>query len=557
MYAQALLYKVDCLARLFPPEHWLPEINELLPVIDVDSPELVAHYERILASACVAAGDRDAALTHYARASRLCRALENVPAQVELAAMCPDLAAAEGQEADAPGRPSPASVLHAVACVLANSGRPEIVGRELLAVLKNCGCLVSGSLVGRALEGGHAPEVIDACGETPPDPHAPRTLALGTARGRHLTLHLYAQPTAEALASINAVAQLIASLQEIQQARVEREERATLWPVDELPVEGDRTVLAGHMREVMTQARRVARTKVSVLVIGESGTGKEILARAIHDYSDRAQKPFVPVNCAAVPRELLESQLFGHRRGAFTGADRDHAGFIRAAEGGTLFLDEIGELGLDLQPKLLRFLESCEIAPLGETSPVIVNVRIVAATNRSLDDLVREGRFREDLFYRLNVVHLTINPLRERRDEIPGLVQYFVERAAAEFNKGRLTVAEETIERLLLYRWPGNVRQLQNEIRRMVALAEPDSTLGPEDISETILSALPLRRDPPTNGSELAVSLHEKLPMAIARVEMEMIKQALRDHRGKVDEAARALGISRKGLYLKRQRLGL
>ncbi|HEY6894701.1 MAG TPA: sigma 54-interacting transcriptional regulator, partial [Rhodanobacteraceae bacterium] len=215
------------------------------------------------------------------------------------------------------------------------------------------------------------------------------------------------------------------------------------------------------------------------------------------------------------------------------------------------------ELGLDLQPKLLRFLEAGEIAPLGEPSPVTVNVRIVAATNRNLEDLVREGRFREDLFYRLNVVRLSIRPLRERRDEIPGLVQYFVERAAREFHKGRLTVAEETLERLLLFRWPGNVRQLQNEIRRMVALAEPDSTLGPDDISEHILAALPLRRDGAANGHEVAVSLREKLPKAVARVEMEMIKAALREHQGKVDAAARALGISRKGLYLKRQRLGL
>src|SRR5437762_12376698 len=173
------------------------------------------------------------------------------------------------------------------------------------------------------------------------------------------------------------------------------------------------------MAEVMNFARRIARAKVNVLITGESGTGKEIIARAIHDFSDRAAKPFVPFNCTAVPRDLLESQLFGHRRGAFTGADRDHAGLIRSARDGTLFLDEVGELGLDLQPKLLRFLESGEISPLGEPGPMTVNVRIIAATNSNLEELVREGRFREDLFYRLNVVPLHIPPLRERRDEVP------------------------------------------------------------------------------------------------------------------------------------------
>src|SRR5439155_15417289 len=165
----------------------------------------------------------------------------------------------------------------------------------------------------------------------------------------------------------------------------EREERALLWTIEELP-DCNRSVISGRMRELMTYARKVARTKVNVLITGESGTGKEILARAIHEFSDRSAKPFVPFNCAAIPRDLLESQLFGHRRGAFTGADRDQLGLIRTARDGTLFLDEVGEMGLDLQPKLLRFLESGEIAPLGEPGTVRVNVRIVAATNANLED---------------------------------------------------------------------------------------------------------------------------------------------------------------------------
>jgi len=381
-------------------------------------------------------------------------------------------------------------------------------------------------------------------------------ISIGQRHGAEVELIIRPKDDVESIATINAVTLLLSTLKEVQRARAEKEERATLWPTEELPVENEQTVITGHMHDLMGVVQRISRANINVLISGESGTGKEIIARAIHDNSDRARKTFVAVNCAAVPHELLESQLFGHRRGAFTGADRDYPGYIRTAHEGTLFLDEIGELSLDLQPKLLRFLESGEIAPLGTSAPVTVNVRVLAATNKNLEELVRAGRFREDLFYRLNVVPLIIRPLRERRDEIPALVQHFVDHAARQFKKGHLTVAEETMERLLLYRWPGNVRQLQHEMQRIVALVEPNSTLLPDMISEEILGALPLLR-PVANPREMAISLNDKLPSAIARIESEMIKLALRDNRGKVDAAAKALGISRKGLYLKRQRLGL
>jgi len=309
------------------------------------------------------------------------------------------------------------------------------------------------------------------------------------------------------------------------------------------------------MRETMDLARRVATTDAGVLITGESGTGKEILARAIHTYSHRAEKPLIPFKCAAVPREMLESQLFGHRRGAFTGADRDNPGVIRAARGGTLFLDEIGELAIELQPKLLRFLESGEICPLGETTPFTVDVRVIAATNARLEEAVKNGRFREDLFYRLHIVPLQIPPLRDRRDEIPALVHHFVTRASADYRKGRIRVAENTMEQLLLFPWPGNVRQLHNELRRMVALAEPDAVLTPRALSPEIGSA---RAEPPAAGHATATNARlEKLLPALARVERDMIKAALREHQGKLEATAKALGISRKGLYLKRQRLGL
>jgi len=404
---------------------------------------------------------------------------------------------------------------------------------------------------------GESEETIASCGDLGASPtKTVHRFSLGVERDREIQLLVQTKDDVESVATINALALILASVQELEHARVESEERAMLWPTEELPAVGG-SVVTGHMRELMTFARKIARTNVNVLITGESGTGKEILARAIHEFSGRAHKPFVPFNCSAIPRDLLESQLFGHRRGAFTGADRDHLGLIRTAREGTLFLDEIGELGLDLQPKLLRFLESGEIAPLGEPGALTVDVRIVAATNTNLEDAVRAGKFREDLFYRLNVVRLTIKPLRERRDEIPGFVSHFVARAAEEFKKGHLDVTEETMERLILYRWPGNVRQLQNELRRMVALAEPNSTLTPDAISDQILDALPFTRPERVNHHEIAVALHQKLLPTLARVEGEMIKAAWSAHRGKVDAVAKALGISRKGLYLKRQRLGL
>ena len=358
-------------------------------------------------------------------------------------------------------------------------------------------------------------------------------------------------------AALHAASVLVSALRELENAQAARDDRLSIWPRDADSTHFGPWTVSGHLLDTINVARKIAKTNVTVLITGESGTGKEIIARAIHEASDNADKAFIPFNCTTVPHDLLESHLFGHRRGAFTGADRDYAGLIRSARDGTLFLDEIGELGLDLQPKLLRFLESGEISPLGEPGPTQVKVRIVAATNTNLEELVRAGKFREDLFYRLNVVRLNVKPLRERRDEIPGFITAFVARAADEFKKGTLTVSEETMDRLLLYRWPGNVRQLQNEIRRMVALAEPNSTLAPEMISGDILDALPIFRRPGVNDHELSVSLQSKLLPTLALVECEMIRAALKQSGGRLSAAAKALGISRKGLYLKRLRYRL
>jgi DNA-binding NtrC family response regulator len=407
--------------------------------------------------------------------------------------------------------------------------------------------------------GGDTPvQVLAAAGDGAADaPGDIRRLSVGFDRDRPVDLELTVKPDLESHATVNAVRLLLTTVQDLERARAEREERLSLWPADDDPGEPGHAVASGRMRELMTYARRIAATHVSVFITGESGTGKEIIARSIHHNSDRADRPFIPFNCTAVPRDMLESQLFGHRRGAFTGAERDHPGMIGAARDGTLFLDEIGELGIDLQPKLLRFLESGEVCPVGESTPFSINVRIIAATNANVEDLVQQGRFREDLFYRLNVFRLKVPPLRERRDEIPPLVHHFVARSSAEFHKRDVRVSEETMEHLLLCRWPGNVRQLQNEIRRMVALAEPNAVLTPDDLSEDVFNLRLASRSVGPNDLEMIVRLKDKLLPTVAKIEREMIRIALRDHSANLDDAARALGISRKGLYLKRQRLGL
>jgi transcriptional regulator with PAS, ATPase and Fis domain len=449
-------------------------------------------------------------------------------------------------------------IVQDLAAFMLHAGRPELLATGLLAILAQSGAVTAA--VARARPEKGPLEILATFGEAAGRPSRAtpeRVIPVGAARSCSFEVAFTPRPDIESMAIVNAVNLLVGIVRDLERAQAEREEQLTLWPIDEVPGEDEEAVITGEMRRLMNLARKIAATNASVLITGESGTGKEILARAIHRYSRRADKPFVPFNAAAIPREMLESQLFGHRRGAFTGADRDNPGLIRAARDGTLFLDEIGELGLDLQPKLLRFLESGEINPLGEPAPFKVDVRIIAATNSNLELLVRQGRFREDLFYRLNVFPLPIPPLRDRRDEIPPLVHYFVARAAAEFSKGRLRVAEETMEQLLLFTWPGNVRQLNNELRRSVAMAEPDSVLMPSSLSVQILRATPSALSGSRAPSEVAVSLQDKLLPTLSRIEREMIRVALTSHQGRTEAAARALGISRKGLYLKRQRLGL
>ena len=317
------------------------------------------------------------------------------------------------------------------------------------------------------------------------------------------------------------------------------------------------------MTRLVEEVHKIRSSDVTVLVTGESGTGKELVARAIHALSSRRDKIFVPFNCTAVPKELSEGYLFGYRRGAYTGAVKDSAGVIRTAAGGTLFLDEIGDLPLDVQPKLLRFLQEGEIQPLGEQRPVSVDVRIIAATNSDLEEMVAQGRFREDLYYRLNVIRLRVPPLRERRSEIPTIVNYYVNHYSAKFGRSDIQITPQAIDLLMVAEWPGNVRQLCNEVQRVIARSEDGTLITPDQLSPELRQmgkpVTPAGTVTPfaTGGSGPSVTVplqNVTLADALAEVERRMIAEALRKHNGNISRAARELGLTRRGLYLKLER---
>ena len=384
-------------------------------------------------------------------------------------------------------------------------------------------------------------------------------IVLGRHRDREYEIHAVPRDSATARATLLAVERLVQTSLALARARHQEREQAALWP-EHTPEQQLGLVCASEkMLDLVKTIRRVAGSNITVLITGETGVGKELFARALHQASARHDRTFLPFNCTTVPKEMLDSQLFGYRRGAFTGAHDDFPGVIRSAAGGTLFLDEIGEMSPEAQPKLLRFLESGEILPLGDSRPHMVDVRIIAATNANLDSLVSDGRFREDLYYRLNVIPVHVPPLRERREEIPLLVEHFLERWSRELHKPMLRVAEDTLEYLVLHKWPGNVRQLANEIRRMVALAEPGAVLMPEHLSPEIAAT---RRTIPADErqlepTEVAVRIDQPLAAATEHLERALIKRALASCGDNVEEAARMLGLSRKGLYLKRRRFDL
>jgi DNA-binding NtrC family response regulator len=410
-------------------------------------------------------------------------------------------------------------------------------------------------------------DVVNESGqEYRPEPTAEwHTAADGTCTLRVAGSDRVATITVRHVTSIEEISLLkgITDLVQIAVARTadtdREDEDLTLWPRTVPPDADDTVFRSPRMVELLRIAARLAATNLPVLITGETGTGKEVVARFIHEQSAHKRGPFVPFNCSAVARELVESQLFGHRRGAFTGAVDAFPGVVKAAERGTLFLDEIGDLEQQVQPKLLRFLESGEIHPVGDARPQRVGVRIVAATNGDLETMTDQGRFRRDLFYRIGVAKLELPPLRERKDEIPAFASLFLTRFAQECGRTDLRLADDFIAALLLFDWPGNIRQLANEIRRVAAMAADGQTLCAADLAPDITLNWNTRSTVPARSTAPAVEvrLDQPLAMAIADLERKFIEHAMNTSSGRVAEAAHLLGVSRKGLFLKRRRRGL
>jgi len=316
----------------------------------------------------------------------------------------------------------------------------------------------------------------------------------------------------------------------------------------EFPVHDTMLGESPEFQAVLRAAAITAVTDATILVQGESGTGKELLAQAIHAWSPRCERPFITINCAALPENLAESELFGHRRGAFTGATTDQTGRIQAAHGGTLFLDEVGELPLGIQAKLLRFLEGGEVQPIGQPRPEKVDARVIAATNRDLFEEVRAGRFREDLFYRLNVVPLSLPPLRERGRDLELLVGRLTARLAMEHRLDAPRYSVGAMEALQRYRWPGNVRELRNVCERMVILF-PGRTIQAGNLPAEIRHSQP--------GAQAGEFVLPDSGVHLDTLERDLIRQALQRTRGNQSKAARLLGLSRGTLIYRMKKYAI
>jgi len=504
-------------------------------------------------------GDAAASRVHFARALSACRAIGHryherwiERAEREITGALP--------QATAVGRPAldltdAALLFTDIGAVIGAGHSIDLLAHRTISLLKSAG--LADKLT-----------VEDESGcEFQPEPSARcETAAEGSfdleLRGsdRRVTIHVRDIARLEEIAVLRGISDLVRGAVQQTSGNDQDEDGETLWPRTVLGTEDDSHIFRSpRMIELVGIAMRLATAGIPILLMGETGTGKEVFAQLIHDHSNVKRGPFVAFNCSAMARDLVESQLFGHRRGAFTGATDTFPGVIRTADKGTMFLDEIADLELSVQPKLLRWLEQSEIHPVGELRPVPVSTRLIAATNADLPALVAEGKFRADLFYRLNVAHLVIPPLRERKDEIPALAELFLAKSSRETGRTGLRLGDDFVAALLLYHWPGNLRELSNEIRRVAAMAEDGATLSSVDllphITERWNSRTPLQQVPPR--PQVNIALDQTLAEAIDELEQKFIAHALSLTQGRVTEAAGLLGLSRKGLFLKRRRQGL
>jgi transcriptional regulator with GAF, ATPase, and Fis domain len=426
----------------------------------------------------------------------------------------------------------------------------ELLGGEVALALSHGGRLLGFLILGPKAAGFYQAEDYNLLSALAPI----AALALQSAGGRR------------AIESLNREVQLkVEKISEQQERILALQRQLTRQPV-EAPVEAgeptgdvENTLIGSSavVGQLLEMVRKVAASPSAVLIRGESGTGKELIARAVHDNSPRAGKPFVKVHCAALSPTLLESELFGHVKGAFTGASANKVGRFEMAHGGTLFLDEIGDISADVQIKLLRVLQEKIFERVGSSEPVRVDVRIVAATHQDLEKLIREEKFRDDLFYRLNVIPLSVPPLRERREDVPELVQHFLRHLCAQAGRHVPEVEDEAMDAMRNYAWPGNIRQLRNVIERAVVVAD-EGLIGIEHLPDEV--CIPRAPAPSSEPRLPVLALSKKRPSAReerVRREREELVRALAEARGNKAEAARALGIPRSTLLSRMQKHGL
>lgn len=514
------------------------------------APDLFAELERVTGKALEASGFSQTAQLHIERAASVFDAIghslgrERTTRELPLRSKSTVVSAGEAERS-----------LDRFRTLLDMRDRAELFGHEAMALLNELNCARFTELSTPASDIRNDPL------EGPGDGHEPAlhrvSIALGSRSNKQLTLSFVplgdARSKLISLAFKRVIDQLLASAPDSSETIGQN----VVWTCDDNAANDQGVVFASEaMLSVLRTLRQIAPTDLSVLITGETGTGKEIVAKTIHEHSRRALMPFIAVNCAAIPKDLIESQLFGHRKGAFSGALESYQGIVRAANGGTLFLDEIGEIPNEIQAKLLRFLEMGEVHPVGAPHPVKVNVRLLFATNGDLEEAVSVGRFRRDLFYRLNVIPIKLPALRDRREEVPILANVFAQRFAKELSKQPLSFSTEAMEHLILYAWPGNIRQLSNEVRRLSAVLESGACVKPHHLSTNLVKRQ-VKSDTETRMPQLTLRIDQSIGEATAILESEMIKHALQCSNGCVSTAARTLGVSRKGLYLKRVRLGL
>ncbi|MEK6706210.1 MAG: sigma-54 dependent transcriptional regulator [Bdellovibrionota bacterium] len=341
-----------------------------------------------------------------------------------------------------------------------------------------------------------------------------------------------------------------------------RKEPVTILPVEQLVGEGSAEPLfsiigaSPQMQEIFKLITKISSSPVTVLIQGESGTGKELVAYEIHRRSDRASKPFIKINCAAVPATLIESELFGYERGAFTGAVSSKPGRFELANEGTIFLDEVADMPLEMQVKLLRVFQEQEFERVGGISTIKVNVRIITATNKDLEGEVKAGRFREDLFYRINVLPIRLPPLRDRKEDVDLLVSHFVKQFNVKLKKNISAITPELFTALRAWNWPGNIRQLENVLERMVLMSD-GNILGIRDLPPELATAVSSEIQPTEADLESTLSFKDIVKKQTQTVERELIEKALEETGGNVTKAAEKLGLSRKGLQLKIKDLGI